>query len=179
MSISSPIAWSMLIIGTILGIISSICYFIETRAKMYGRPSYTSHQMLIYPRISPVGPFLIFVTMLGKTPWNIHLIRTGIICLIIILFLFVLFTFLLRKGRKAVEAIPKGTRIRTDQDFVPYKYDLSEKTFRGTVTINGTKYKAYQTVEPPTKPIRINQNIIVESTDNYYLIVKPYNPCTE
>lgn len=178
MSISTSMAWCGLILGAVLGIASSICYFMETRSKMYGRPSYVSHQVLIYPRILPAGLLFIFFAVLSKTPWDIFLISAGILCLVTILSLFLIFTQLLRKGLKAVEAVPKGTLIRADQDFTAYKSDLSGKTFCGTITLNDTIYKAYQTVEPPTKPIRKGQNIIVESTDNFYLIVTPYNPCT-
>lgn len=175
MSIS--MSWFGLVIGFTLGIIGSILYFAETRSKMYGRPSYVSHQVLIYPRILPASLLIIFIAALSKTPWNVYLISSGVLCIIIIVILLIIFTFLLRKGRAKVSAVPKGTLIRTDQDFIEYKSDLSGKTFYGTVSLNGIVYKAYQTVEPPVKPIRKNQNVVVESTDNYYLVVKPYNSC--
>lgn len=172
MSISITAAIIGILSGLLVGVLSSVSYYFETRSKMYGRPGYVSHQYPIYTKSLPVGILLLFISASGKRPLNVYVCAGAVVSLIIIIIMFVIFSIILKRGRQKVASVAKGTIVQSEQDFVKHGYDLSGKTFRGEVSLDGVKYKAYQTVEGSDKPILKNENVIVEAADNHHLVVR-------
>lgn len=162
------------VIGLVLGLLGVLCFNLEGKNVVNGAPTYASHHVRIYPRLIPVGPFLLIMAIVMAVQDNervVVLLSTVSLILIILLLLFT--AYFLSKGRKSIEKIQNGSVVQAVNNFAAIKYDLSKKSYSGNVILNGKMYKAYQVTEQQKDLILKGDKAIVEGTDNFHLVVKP------
>lgn len=161
------------VIGLILGMLGVFCFKYEGKNVINGAPTYASHQVRIYPRLIPIGPFLLIMTMAMAAHDKERIVfLVSIMSLFLIIILLIITAHSLREGRKKIEKIEKGIVVRAANNFKAIKYDLSQKSYSGNVILNEKMYKAYQVTEH-NNIILEGDEAVVEGTDNYHLVVKP------